>query len=257
MLSVRPRIAELVFQLYGRSLHPELFEILGTRRIERGGYIANVQITNAGHVVTWQYDGITLTEVAASAQHPLPQRRRLMSHRLKGTCTDHASSSHAESSVSSPTITPSEPEQESAPEMVVREEYEIIKRGRGRPRKDGLPNKSSIAIKRKVLTPREKRDAAVARKREREMEKVKARNSAAAAPTNSASSSSVRPNGDPRPDRPGACRRNEPRPWPEAFAQAFPWRVSGPLACGVRRKPTAEGQRRHAGRPARSRRGSG
>lgn len=88
MLSVRPRIAELVFQLYGRSLHPELFEIHGTRRIERGGYIATVQITNAGHVITWQYDGITLTEVAASAQHPLPQRRRLMSHRLKGTCAD-------------------------------------------------------------------------------------------------------------------------------------------------------------------------
>lgn len=88
MLSVRPRIAELVFQLYGRSLHPELFEIHRTRRIERGGYIATVQITNAGHVITWQYDGITLTEVAASAQHPLPQRRRLMSHRLKGNCAD-------------------------------------------------------------------------------------------------------------------------------------------------------------------------
>ena len=88
MLSVRPRIAELVFQLYGRSLHPELFEIHRTRQIERGGYTANIQITNAGHVVTWQYDGLTLTEVAASAQHPLPQRRRLMSHRLKGACTD-------------------------------------------------------------------------------------------------------------------------------------------------------------------------
>jgi hypothetical protein len=78
----------LVFQLYGRSLHPELFEVHGTRRIERGGYVATVQITNAGHVVTWQYDGITLTEVAASAQHPLPQRRRMMSHRLKGSCKD-------------------------------------------------------------------------------------------------------------------------------------------------------------------------
>jgi hypothetical protein len=89
VLSVRPRIAELVFQLYGRSLHPELFEVHCTRRIERGGYIATVQITNAGHVVSWQYDGITLTEVAASAQHPLPQRRRLMSHRLKGTCKDN------------------------------------------------------------------------------------------------------------------------------------------------------------------------
>ncbi|MEX2316235.1 MAG: DUF2617 family protein [Pirellulales bacterium] len=88
MLSVRPRIAELVFQLYGRSLHPELFEVQRTRQIERGRYTATVQITNAGHVITWQYDGLTLTEVAASAHHPLPQRRRLMSHKLKGTCSD-------------------------------------------------------------------------------------------------------------------------------------------------------------------------
>ena len=88
VLSVRPRIAELVFQLYGRSLHPELFEFHHTRQIERGGYVATVHITNAGHVVTWQYGNMTLTEVAASAQHPLPQRRRLMSHKLKGTCAD-------------------------------------------------------------------------------------------------------------------------------------------------------------------------
>ncbi|KAJ1019991.1 hypothetical protein NDA16_004272 [Ustilago loliicola] len=50
--------------------------------------------------------------------------------------------------------------------------YEIIKRGRGRPRKDGLPNKSTVAIKRRVPTAREKRDAAQARKRERQLEKV-------------------------------------------------------------------------------------
>lgn len=50
--------------------------------------------------------------------------------------------------------------------------YEIIKRGRGRPRKDGLPNKSTVAIKRRVPTAREKRDAAQARKRERQLEKI-------------------------------------------------------------------------------------
>lgn len=52
------------------------------------------------------------------------------------------------------------------------EVYEIIKRGRGRPRKDGLPNKSTVAVKRRVPTAREKRDAAQARKRERQLEKV-------------------------------------------------------------------------------------
>ena len=77
MLSVRPKVAELTFQLYGRSLHPELFQIFKTAKIERGGYAARVDITSAGHIVTWRYGGLTLTEVAASAQHPLPQKRAL------------------------------------------------------------------------------------------------------------------------------------------------------------------------------------
>jgi len=88
VISVRPKIAELVLQLYGRSLHPELFEIHQTRTIERGDYKATVQITNTGHLVTWKYQGITLTEVATAAHHPLPQKRRLMSYRLKGDRTD-------------------------------------------------------------------------------------------------------------------------------------------------------------------------
>lgn len=88
VLFVRPKVAELTFQLYGRSLHPELFEIFCSRKVERGGYSARVDITSAGHVITWRCDGLTLTEVAASAQHPLPQRRRLMSYKLKGQRDD-------------------------------------------------------------------------------------------------------------------------------------------------------------------------
>jgi hypothetical protein len=84
VLTVRPKVAELVFQLYGRALHPELFEIYSSRTVQRGGYEATVHITSAGHVVTWKYNGLTLTEVATSAHHPLPQKRRLVSHRLKG-----------------------------------------------------------------------------------------------------------------------------------------------------------------------------
>lgn len=88
MLSVRPKVAELAFQLYGRSLHPELFEIHRTRTVERGGFQAKLEITSAGHVITWRYQGLTLTEVAASRQHPLPQKRRLLSHALKGQRDD-------------------------------------------------------------------------------------------------------------------------------------------------------------------------
>jgi len=88
LLSVRPKVADLSFQLYGRSLHPELFRVYKSRHVSRGGYEATIDITSAGHVISWRYDGITLTEVAASRQHPLPQRRRLLSYPLKGERSD-------------------------------------------------------------------------------------------------------------------------------------------------------------------------
>ncbi len=88
MLTTRPKIAELVYRLYGRSLHPELFEIHESRTIQRGDYEATVQITSAGHLISWRYEGITLTEIATAAHHPLPMKRRLISHRLKGDRAD-------------------------------------------------------------------------------------------------------------------------------------------------------------------------
>lgn len=88
MLSVRPKVAELTFALYGRALHPELFEVYKTRAVQRGGFAAKIDITSAGHVIRWCYEGITLTEVACSAQHPLPKKRRLLGCRLRGERSD-------------------------------------------------------------------------------------------------------------------------------------------------------------------------
>ena len=88
MLSARPKVTDLVFQLYGRVLHPELFEIHATRSIERGGYSASVSITSAGHVICWRKDGLVLSEVATAATAPLPQKRRLFSYRLCGERSD-------------------------------------------------------------------------------------------------------------------------------------------------------------------------
>jgi len=88
VLTVRPKVAELVFQLYGRPLHPELFEVCSSRTVDREQYSAKIDITRTGHVVTWRRDGLILTEVTASAHHPLPERRRLLSYRLKGRRSD-------------------------------------------------------------------------------------------------------------------------------------------------------------------------
>ena len=110
MLTVRPKVAELVFQLYGRPLHPELFEVYHSQTVKRGDYQAKIDITSAGHVVTWRYAGLTLTEVAASAQHPLPERRRLLSYRLKGQRSDRVECRGRVSYQVSFSLEPAEPE---------------------------------------------------------------------------------------------------------------------------------------------------
>lgn len=88
MLSVRPKVAELAFQVFGRSLHPELYELHKTRRIERSDYEAKVDITNCGHVITWRGAGLTICEVATSARQPLPCKRQLLAYPLKGAQCD-------------------------------------------------------------------------------------------------------------------------------------------------------------------------
>lgn len=88
VLSVRPKVTDLVFQLYGRALHPELFETHATRTVQRGGYSALISITTTGHLVTWRSGGLTLSEIATATSQPLPQKRRLISHRLAGERND-------------------------------------------------------------------------------------------------------------------------------------------------------------------------
>src|SRR4051794_14766318 len=80
---VRPQVGDLIFQLYGRPVHPELFEIVAVRRIERENYRLAAWITRTGHVFTWENPDVFLTEVASASDQPLPERRRLMHYRLR------------------------------------------------------------------------------------------------------------------------------------------------------------------------------
>jgi hypothetical protein len=80
---VRPPVCDLVFQLYGRPLHPELFDILAVRKIRREDYELTVRITRTGHVISWENADVHLTEVTAAAEQDLPQKRRLLDYRLR------------------------------------------------------------------------------------------------------------------------------------------------------------------------------
>src|ERR687884_210726 len=81
---LRPRVSDLVFHLYGRPLHPELFDILAVRKIQREDYELTVRITRTGHVISWENRDVHLTEIAAASDQPLPEKRRLLHYRLRG-----------------------------------------------------------------------------------------------------------------------------------------------------------------------------
>jgi hypothetical protein len=92
--SLRPRVADLVFQLYGRPLHPEFFDIVAARKIQRENYELIVRITRTGHVISWENPHVYLTEVTAAADQPLPEKRRLLHYRMRGEHTGSLACAH-------------------------------------------------------------------------------------------------------------------------------------------------------------------
>ena len=84
---LRPDVGEMVFQLYGRPLHPELFDILATRRLRFGDAGLDLWLTRTGHVISWQNRRCHLTEVVAADQ-PLPEWGQLLQHKLRGERCD-------------------------------------------------------------------------------------------------------------------------------------------------------------------------
>ena len=80
----RPDVADLVFYVYGRTLHPELIEPFETEIIVRNGFRASISVCEDGHIVSFQFRDAVISEITASRYHPLPQRKRLLEHRLRG-----------------------------------------------------------------------------------------------------------------------------------------------------------------------------
>ena len=82
--AARPDVQTLVFRLFSRSVHPELFDVCECLTIRQEQYGATLQICDAGHVIHFHHNGRTLCEVATSADRPLPHNRQVLGRRLKG-----------------------------------------------------------------------------------------------------------------------------------------------------------------------------
>lgn len=84
---VRPRVAELVFRVYDRSLHPELVETLAIRRVRRNDETLTVRITPTGHLLEWSVHDRYLTEVTTTKDESeaLPIAGRRLVHRVEGS----------------------------------------------------------------------------------------------------------------------------------------------------------------------------
>lgn len=80
----RPQVAELVLQLYGRSVHPELFGARAATSLCRDDFSATLRICDEGHAVAFRFADLTVTEVATTKQHALPKRKRLFERKLVG-----------------------------------------------------------------------------------------------------------------------------------------------------------------------------
>jgi hypothetical protein len=85
VLSIRPSVTKHALSVFGRSIHPELFNNHRTRLISRTHYRARVDITSDGHVIAFTGSrGTTMTEVVGSIQQSLPQQRKLFEMSLRG-----------------------------------------------------------------------------------------------------------------------------------------------------------------------------
>ncbi len=79
---VRPRVAEVVFRVYDRPLHPEFFDVAATRSVERDNYRLVVRLTRTGHTLSWTNGQTHIEEVTVTLEQQLPDTGIRLTHRF-------------------------------------------------------------------------------------------------------------------------------------------------------------------------------
>lgn len=71
-LSVRPKVAGLLYRIYDKPIHPEFYRSLAQKRLTRAGWTLTLSITGVGHVLELAFGDRTLTEITTASSHELP-----------------------------------------------------------------------------------------------------------------------------------------------------------------------------------------
>ena len=77
-------VDELMFSLYQRPLHPELFEIRAKRHLKTENYETIVWETGCSHMISVFVDDVCLSEVIANTKQLLPKRGLVERFKFKG-----------------------------------------------------------------------------------------------------------------------------------------------------------------------------
>lgn len=80
----RPDVSDMVFLVFDRSVHPELFSAVKSQSIEHADFTAKISICPSGHVIEFQPGRFPITEIATTRQQSLPNHKRSCSRRLVG-----------------------------------------------------------------------------------------------------------------------------------------------------------------------------
>ncbi|MFN0196928.1 MAG: DUF2617 family protein [Planctomycetaceae bacterium] len=82
--SARSSVSDLVFHVYRRSVHPELFKTYVTSHLSTSKWNAELRIGDVGHLVSFRMGDQILTEMTATERTPLPHHYHCLERRVRG-----------------------------------------------------------------------------------------------------------------------------------------------------------------------------
>jgi len=79
----RSSVADLAFQVFNRSLHPDWFATREFRRVEQTGWEADLRIIDGGHAIVFRSGSIRIAEVLSGPETILPEPGLLFRSHLR------------------------------------------------------------------------------------------------------------------------------------------------------------------------------